>query len=246
MCDQWMPLIELPMTVEQFQRLPRNAAYRYEYFGKQAYLSPRPKHYHGLLDLRPLEGARSVSLSPICGEDIPSLERLFCAAFGDTQPYGSLDEATRREAARQALAKTRAGGDGPWIERASFVAKDKEQPIGAIWITLLPDSDPTDWDSYYWKEPPSADCLERRLGRPHLTWVFVSPMEAGRGVGTALLAAAVHELLAMGFTQMASTFMTGNDSSLLWHWRNGFRLVAHPGSHRNLARRWENAAPIIP
>ena len=107
------------------------------------------------------------------------------------------------------------------------------------WITLLPEGDPCDWDSYYWHRPPPADCLERCLGRPHLTWIFVLPLHAGQGVGTALLAAAVRELLALGYTELASTFMIGNDSSMLWHWRNGFRLLAYPGSRRLMRMRWQ-------
>ena len=38
------------------------------------------------------------------------------------QPYGSLDEEGRRQAAREAIEQTRSGGDGPLIERACFIA----------------------------------------------------------------------------------------------------------------------------
>ena len=62
--------------------------------------------------------------------------------------------------------------------------------------------------------------------------MFVAPLSAGRGVGTALLHAAVRELLALGFTELASTFLLGNDSSMLWHWRAGFRLLTHSASRR--------------
>src|SRR5262249_55086634 len=155
-----------------------------------------------------------------------------------------LDDATRQEAARQALERTRTGGDGPWVERGSFVAHEDGRPVGAILVTLLPDGDPCDWDSYYWPGPPPPDCVERRLGRPHLTWVFVAPLHAGEGVGTALLAAAAGALRGLGFTELLSTFMVGNDSSMLWHWRNGFRLLAYPGSRRELRKRWQKRAGL--
>jgi L-amino acid N-acyltransferase YncA len=67
-----------------------------------------------------------------------------------------------------------------------------------------------------------------------LTWIFVSPQRAGHGVGTALLAAAVGALRTMGYTELVSTFLRGNDSSMLWHWRNGFELLAYPGSPRRV------------
>jgi GNAT superfamily N-acetyltransferase len=237
MCDKWMPTIQLPLTIEQYRQLPRNAAYRYEYLNGQAWLSPRTRHYHALLRLRPIQADDEVVVQHIRSEEVTDLVALFAGAFRTIQPFGSLDEATRSEAVRQALHRTCSGGDGPWIEQASFVARDGDKRLGAIFLTLLPIGDPCDWDSYHWSEPPPADCIARRLGRPHLTWIFVAPHLAGRGVGTALLAAAVRELLALGFTELLSTFMIGNDSSMLWHWRNGFRLLAYPGSTRRSRRR---------
>jgi L-amino acid N-acyltransferase YncA len=65
-----------------------------------------------------------------------------------------------------------------------------------------------------------------------LTWIFVSPWMAGQGIGTALLAAAVKALRELGYEHLLSTFMLGNESSMLWHWRNGFQLLAFPGSMR--------------
>jgi GNAT superfamily N-acetyltransferase len=149
-------------------------------------------------------------------------------------PFACLEDAPRRDAARKSLHFTRDGGDGPRIDRASFVAEDWEtsRPIGAMILTLLPDDDPCEWSSFHWKEPPPGDCLERGIGRPHLTWVFVSPLETGRGVATTLLNAAVGELCSLGYRQLASTFLLGNDSSLLWHWRCGFQLMTYPGSRR--------------
>ena len=232
MCDQWMPLIKLPLTRDQFRQLPRNPAYKYEYLHGETYLSPRPRHYHALLELRPVPASADPPVRPLRAGDWEALWPIFAGAFRTTQPFGSLDDESRREAARQALERTRTGGDGPWIERASFVTTEGGEAGGAIFITLLPAGDPSDWDSYSWPEPPPADAVARRLGRPHLTWVFVSPWLSGQGLGSTLLAAAVHALDGMGFKELVSTFMIGNDASMLWHWRNGFRLLAHPGSMR--------------
>jgi hypothetical protein len=51
-------------------------------------------------------------------------------------------------------------------------------------------------------------------------------------VGTGLLHAAAAALARLGFTHLTTTFLLGNDSSMLWHWRNGFQLVGHPASRR--------------
>jgi hypothetical protein len=240
MCDEWMPSLQLPLTPEHFSQLPRNGAYRYEYLEGTACLSPRPKHYHALLDLqsyRPSDDGQEpagVGLRVMIPGDLPAVEAVFAAAFQRIQPFGSLDDGARAEAARHCLLRTLSGGDGPWVKEASFVAlrSDNQRFCGAILITLLPLGDLDDWESYYWSAPPPANCVEHRLGRPHLTWVFVAPTDAGRNVGTALLAGAVYALRTMGFMEMATTFMLGNDSSMLWHWRNGFQLLPYPGSTR--------------
>src|SRR5437879_3855988 len=109
MCDQWMPVIRLPLSLEQFHQLPRNPAYKYEYLGGEAYLSPRPRHYHGLLELTPREADPAVPLRPARPEDFSELETVFAAAFSRVQPFGSVETATRSEAARQCLEKTRSG-----------------------------------------------------------------------------------------------------------------------------------------
>jgi GNAT superfamily N-acetyltransferase len=230
--DSWMPELQFPVTFDHYARLPRNAAYRYEYLDGRACLSPRPRHYHALLELRPMAKPAGERFGPVTVHDFDGLVPLFARAFRHIQPFGSLDDETRREAARQALERTRTGGDGPWIQPASFLMRDDGGLAGAVFVTLLPDSDPCAWDSYQWPEPPPAECVERCLGRPHLTWIFVAPGSAGEGRGSALLACAVNQLISMGYTQMLSTFMLGNDSSLLWHWRNGFRLLPYPGSKR--------------
>jgi hypothetical protein len=38
----------------------------------------------------------------------------------------------------------------------------------------------------------------------------------------------------LDYAELWSTFVVGNDSSMLWHWRSGFRLFPHPGSRRRL------------
>jgi L-amino acid N-acyltransferase YncA len=87
-------------------------------------------------------------------------------------------------------------------------------------------------------KPLPADCIERHLGQPHLTWIFVSPLAVARGIGTTLLQKAAEALRNLGFTHLLSTFILGNDMSLLWHWRNGFRLLPYPGSQRKIGS-WE-------
>jgi GNAT superfamily N-acetyltransferase len=235
MCDEWMSSLALPLTQEQFRLLPRSPAFRYTHHEGVAWLNPRPRYFHAILELTvaPVMVA-DVALRPVRLEDWEDMEPVFAAAFSGQPPFCGLDNSTRLQAACKSLTQTRTGGDGPWIGQASFVALDKPegQIVGAALVTLLPQGDPTSGDSYHWAEPPPPHAVTLGLGRPHLTWIFVEPRDVGRGVGTALLAAVADSLRGLGYQELASTFLLGNDSSMLWHWRCGFRLLSHPGSRR--------------
>jgi GNAT superfamily N-acetyltransferase len=229
-----MPWLELKLSEMEFAQLPRNAAYKYQYQAGSAWLNPRPRYYHALLDLRRLDlpGPAGVGVRPMRPDDWEELVPVFAEAFCLHLPFSGLSDAGRLIAARSSLEQTRDGGDGPWIEQASFVAGATSALLGAVLITLLPLRDPTGWDSYHWETPAPTGAIEQHLGRPHLTWIFVRSTSAGHGIGAALLQAAARALAAMGYEDLLSTFMLGNDSSMLWHWRMGFRLLAYPGSPR--------------
>jgi GNAT superfamily N-acetyltransferase len=242
MCDEWMQAVHLALSEEQFRQLPRNGAFLYDYEAGKAWLTPRPRFYHAVLPL-PLASddeapAGGVSLRQLADEDLDHLVTTFSAAFRNIQPFAALDPATMGTAARAALDRTLRGDDGPCVRAASFVATsaDSPVPVGAALVTLVPEGDPAAHESYHWQQPAPPDAVERRMGRAHLTWIFVDPLRSGRGTGTTLLRAATATLTALGYGLLFSTFLVGNDSSLLWHWRNGFRLLPYPTSRRRRPR----------
>jgi GNAT superfamily N-acetyltransferase len=244
MVDRWFAEIELSISFEQFEKLPTNPAYKYEYFDDKAWLSPRPKECHALLALQSWKGDQiasavtqePVSIRPLEAADWERLDTLFSGAFQRVQPFASLSDAQRLEAARDCLRFTYDGGDGPVIEPACFVIVDQEYTHlrGAILVTLMPDVDLSESLDLRWRKPPPPDWAERRIGRPHLTWIFVGHRSREQGFGSSLLAAATGALREMGYHTLASTFLVGNDASALWHWRNGFQLVGRPHSLRKL------------
>ncbi len=246
MMDEWLMPLRLRLTPEEFRQLPRSPAYKYDYVDGEAHLAPWPRHYHAILALpaAPQPDApqppHPLLIRPVDEHDLPELERAFAAAFAHALPFGGLSDAQRAEAARCSLGRTVRGEDGPWVRQASFVAvaKASGEVQGGLFVTLLPDGDPCEADSYSWIEPPPQDCVARGLGRPHLTWIFVTPLAAAQGTGTALLAAAARALVGLGYRGLLSTFVLGNESSMLWHWRSGFRLLPYPASLRRLGERF--------
>ena len=240
MSDDLMPHLHLELSRPDFERLPRHPAYKYELIDGTTYISPRPRYYHARLDLTPIvaitEERPEAQLRPARPEDLDALVPIFAGAFSRAQPFASLPREDGRHAAEQSLSRTFSGEDGPFVEPASFVMLEKEAVVGAILITLLPGGDPTDWDSYHWDETPAADLWARGQGQPHLTWIFVKWFSQGTGVGTRLLAETRRVLQERGYASLWTTFMVGNDSSLLWHWRNGFELLPYPLSKRRRLR----------
>ena len=120
-----MRMVKLRMTLREFRQLPRHAAYKYEYIDGEAWLTPRPRTYHALLELRPPpDGADDgVTTRPVADDDWTDLVRLFAAAFRDRPPFLGLDDRKRRSAARAILEHARTGGDGPFVDAASFIAE---------------------------------------------------------------------------------------------------------------------------
>ncbi len=254
MLDRFFPMIKLKIPLEQFDELPQNPAYKYEYFDQTAWLSPRPKTYDAFLRLTPtdvpeiVDAEGTVVFRPLAEADWEKLPQLFARAFHRVQPLSSLDDTKKLEAAQACIDHTRRGGDGPVIDEACFVAVRREdnEVCGAILITLLPDRDPEDWGGHKWKGPPPVDWRERALGRPHLTWIFVGPWEARWGVGGALLDRVAGPLLGLGYKELDSTFLLGNESSTLWHWKNGFVLRPFLGSPSRWRKRSGAGGPNPP
>jgi GNAT superfamily N-acetyltransferase len=244
MCEEWMPRVTLPLTAEQYEQLPRNPAYQYDYLDDTALLSPRPKHFHGVLDFakwqapNPDEISPDIEIRPMVAEDRPVLPTVFADAFERVQPFGSLAKDLRLNAANLTLEKTWRGGDGPWVRQATFTAAHVKNKtlLGGIAITLVPGGDPGGAESYRWDKPRRRLWHKGEPGQPHLTWIFVSPLWRAGGIGSALLSKAVSALQALAYGSLWTTFLLGNDASMLWHWRNGFALAAHPLSRRALRR----------
>ena len=160
MLDRWFSTIKLPISWKQFKQLPQNPAYKYEYFDKTAWLSPRPKFQRARLELRsreeslPLEvdAEETLCIRRFEERDWPRLSRPFARAFARVQPFASLSERRQLDAARDCLKFTREGGDGPMIIPACHVAISKEggHHVGAILLTLVPEIDPDDFGSMRW------------------------------------------------------------------------------------------------
>ncbi len=237
MGDQWM----IPRTIRispcDLARVPLHPNWRFEAQpdGIFAHLLPRPRFGHALLALnrwRCPGPCKRVDFRSWRESDSGDLVSLFVRAFSSLEPIAGLGDQERVAAAREALADAWRGAEGP-VSRASVVAVDSSgTALGAVMVTLLPGGNLDGPGAWRWHEPPPVDLEAIGGGLPHLTWIFVDPDIQHSGLGAALLARGVETLRSMGYSQLASTFLTGNHASALWHWRMGFELMSWPGSPR--------------
>jgi len=168
------------------------------------------------------------------------LPEVLAAAFRDAPPLGMLGQRRRVCAARDWLLSTRDGGEGPLVEPACVVAVDAEDDnklLGALLVTLMIGRERSWYASLRAAVSPPAPDLAEGREQVQMSWIFVRPRASGQGVGTALLAAAARTLWTSGYRELASATHRGNDASMAWHWRNGFRLLPHSDSLRRIRSR---------
>lgn len=242
MLDKWAKTIKLKLSWDDFHRLPQNPAYKYEYSDGEAWLSPRAKLYHAVLELADFRSPEpdllndQVQIRRLEDQDWDNLPAVFASAFAHVSPFAYLDDEEQLAAARDCLDFTRSGGNGQMIPDATLVAVDPEDGsvVGGFLVTLVPDIPLS--DVHFGHVPKKRVAAGQKLV-PHLTWVFVKFWSARHGIASAMLVRAVESLRRLGYARLTTTFLLGNESSTLWHWRTGFRLAAYPMSQRQFERR---------
>ena len=230
--------LNLDMTIDAFDRLPRHPAFRYEYAQGSAAITYRPRFYHAQLDLLSCKfepTTANVQVRSVVETDWDQLSGPFDRAFCRSAFYMSVPEEARGQYTRDHLDRTRHGAYGPLIPEASFILEDPnadhETVIGGCLINRVAVG-----DLVHFQPTDDNEQVPRREkpGLPHLTWIFVDWRHQRRGAGELLLRTAVSELRRLGETRLTSTFEAGAEPSQLWHWKMGFQLLSYPGSPRRL------------
>jgi GNAT superfamily N-acetyltransferase len=237
---RWYRHIRAPMSFESYDRLPRHPSYKFEYWDGQLRISPRWRSHRFFLELKAPEECekgdegRIATIRPLAAADWEKLPEVLAAAFRDSPPLGMLGYKRRVWAARDWLRSTRDGSEGPLVEPACMVAIDPTDDsvlFGALVVTLITGRDRSWYAELRAAVGPPPDLAEGRE-QAQISWIFVRNGASRRGVGSALLSATVRVLWTLGHRELASATHFGNESSLTWHWRNGFRLLPHSDSVR--------------
>ena len=249
--DRFFPFYKIPLAYEDLDRIPQMPGFKWEYSDGCLILSERMNCFHATLpvsrrearaelgEVRPLSAEyKGVRVRPLRDDDWPALPGLMRDAFSRTVPFSIIDHEKAVEASETLVAECRDGKEGPLVPEACFVAEAEDLGelggggpglASAVIVTVRKRRHFIDAD--HRREPPDE--------KPHLTWAMTRFWGRRAGLATELLGHAVNGLADLGWDELDSTFMEGNHSSTLWHWRNGFVLRPGGWSARAMNRRMD-------
>jgi GNAT superfamily N-acetyltransferase len=192
----------IPMTLDEFHRMPRELGWKHEYWEGQAQISPQ--HLSVVtttvtVEPRPMVALRNppYEVRPVTEADLPQMIPTYFEAFEDTIDYCDWDPARIKIAAKDNLESFFAGDRGRPLP-ASHMAVTATEVVGAMLI------------------------VEKWNGQPLVDLLFVTPTWHHQGIATALGVAALDALYKAGYQRLTSRFLLGNAASRTWHHRFGF------------------------
>jgi len=228
----WFLPIQIPLSWESFQKLPRHPAYRYEFRNEEVCLTGRPilKNCRIGTDTGTASSSlpHGIELLPLTSWSSSELANLFQQAFQNSAPFASLSADDRVRATDEHFLNVLRGRSWPVDWRASRGIRQPGSldPVGASLVTRVPSADWSDFTDPAWQTQPPENAAESGWGLPHLTWLFIPPQAQRQGFATILLNHARTFLHTQGDQELYSTILVGDHSSLLWHWKQGFQLIS--------------------
>jgi RimJ/RimL family protein N-acetyltransferase len=189
----------IPMTIEEFRRVPRKLGWKYEYWDGQTHISPSHQIVTVSIEVKPRAVTSLCQLRAVNQADAPHLSAIYFVAFSNTIEYCDWKPEEIQETAREDVHDFFAGKRGkPHPASRIAVAPDEDSVVGAALI------------------------VENEDGTPFLDILFVTPEWQHQGVGTALVSSAINELYQAGVKRLESSYMLGNEESQAWHRKFGF------------------------
>lgn len=195
----------IPMSYEEWQCLPYQPGWKYEYADGCAHITPSHQVAVTQAVVTPRAVTAPCPLRPALASDEAALLPVYLQAFADNQAFCDYTEARFYDAAQKDLAESFHGRRGPLLA-ASRVAVDPRveapQLIGAALLSR---------DAAY---------------GPVLDLIFVLPAWHHLGVATALASEAANVLAQDGVQTLTSCYQLANVASQKWH--QGFGFVELP------------------
>lgn len=195
----------ISMSYEEWQCLPYQPGWKYEYFDGCAHITPNHQRAVTQAAVTPRRVTPPCTLRPVLASDEADLLQVYMQAFADNQAFCDYTEARFHEAAQKDLWESFHGRRSPLLS-ASRVAVDARGGAPELIGVAL---------------------VSRDAGYgPVLDLIFVLPSWHHRGVGTALASEAVNVLVQDSEQTLTSCYQLANVNSQKWH--QGFGFVELP------------------
>jgi GNAT superfamily N-acetyltransferase len=195
-----MRSLHVPMTWEEWERLPWRFGWKHEYWNGHAHLTPRQDHVHVRFDgeVWSAQLPKGLRMRPVVHEDARALINAFIEAFEDGVEFCDWPVEKIHEHARGNITDYFAGRRGTLLLKASRLALGRERQV------------------------VGAALLNGRDAEPRLDLLMVRPGFRRCGIASTLVGAAVRDLHSQGASVLRSAYCVSNRESALWHQAFGF------------------------
>jgi GNAT superfamily N-acetyltransferase len=191
----------LPMRFEDWELLPYQPGWKYEYWGGCAHITPNHQTAVTVVPVTPRPVTASYAIRPVRPDDDIALLAVYLAAFADNQAFCDYTDERMSDAARRDLRESFTGRRAPLLgaARVAVDAETVDTPlVGAALVSR-----------------------DRQYG-PVLDLLFMHPAWHRRGLATALVATAMNALHQAGERTLTSVYQLANPNSQAWHRAFGF------------------------
>lgn len=192
----------IPMTWEEFERVPRKLGWKYEYWDGQAHITPGYRIVTTAVEIKPRPAKSPCRIRGVDKGDEAQLISAYFAAFRDSIEYCDWEPEKIAAAAKKDIQAFFAGKRGnPLPASRAALASQEASETSLVGAALI---------------------VEKGNGQPLLDILFVIPEWQRKGLGIALVSAAINELYRTGMKRLESRYLLGNDASQAWHHKFGF------------------------
>jgi ribosomal protein S18 acetylase RimI-like enzyme len=195
----------LPMSFEEWELLPYQPGWKYEYWDGRAHITPNHQTAVTTAPVTPRPVNAPCALRPVLPEDEAALLAVYMEAFADNQAYCDYTDTAFLDAARRDLRESFTGHRAPLLAAARVAVATEATGAQLVGAALL--------------------SREREYG-PMLDLLFIRPLWQRRGLATALVASAMNALHQAGEATLTSCYQLANTASQAWH--RGFGFVERP------------------
>jgi RimJ/RimL family protein N-acetyltransferase len=194
----------IPMTMEEFKLMPWKPGWKYEYWDGQTHISPRRHVVVTTVEVKTRFVNSLFRLRPVKRNDASQLITAYLEAFQDTIEYCDWEPEKIADSANTTIRDFFAGKRGNPLPVSCLAVGIQSNVVGNELIG-------------------AALFVKKDDERPLLDILFVLPKWQRKGLATTLVSAALNELYNNGVKTLKSLYMLGNEASLAWHRKFGFK-----------------------